>query len=176
MQLSSALPSKQLGSIFHIASTFLLPSFVLCLLYATYLSQPVILPNKTTSLGKKGQFEGSLPGLPEPEFLSRANIYPGPVSCQKQTKDSCCRKYRQWSLNPFRLRNREGDQQNETSRKPLLLQRTSLSISNAAQHKFWFTFTFTGEPPQQRLKQLQDGLLRTFWFKFTLVSTMSWGF
>lgn len=66
MQLSSALPSKQLGSIFHLASTFLLPSFVLCLLYATYLSQPVILPNKTTSLGKKGQFEGSLPGLPEP--------------------------------------------------------------------------------------------------------------
>lgn len=123
MQLSSALRSKQLGSIFYLASTSLLPSFVLCLLYATYLSQPVILPNKTTSLGKKGQFEGSLPGLPEPEFLSRANIYPGPVSCQKQTKDSCCRKYRQWSLNPFRLRNREGGQQKETSRKPLLLQR-----------------------------------------------------
>lgn len=69
MQISSALLSEQPGSLFH--QPFLSSFHPLCYLNSMALiCHGLSLLNETASLKKKGQFEGSSSGLPQPEFPS----------------------------------------------------------------------------------------------------------
>lgn len=104
--------------------------------------------NKTTSLEKNRQFEGSLPGARVP---FEANAYPGPVSCKKN-KRQLLQKIPTVTAKSLWIKQREGRPAEWNQQKTSFLQWTLLSISNAAQHMFWVTFTYlTGEPCRQKL-------------------------
>lgn len=119
MQISSALLSEQPGSLFH--QPFLSSFHPLCCLDSMALIyHGLSLLNETTRLKKKGRFEGSSSGLPQPEFPSRASVYPGPISWKTTTTtttktpcDNCYGKQQREELNPFRFRKgREASRRN----------------------------------------------------------------
>lgn len=62
------------------------PASTLCAIWTpAFIYHSLSLLKETTS-PKKGQSEGSLSGLPQPEFLLKASVYLGPITCKKKKK------------------------------------------------------------------------------------------